>query len=233
MKKLCIALLVLALGPSHGFAQEPKTPTAKTPESAYVWNEMRGEKLLALKAKGDPVAGAISFEVCQGCHRADASGRVSGAYPRLAGQHATVLIKQMTDIRAGMRDNPKMEPFIDDHVLTPTEIADIAAYLQGLPIPTGNGKGPGTDLARGEQLYAKDCASCHGDKGEGKADKFYPMVAAQHYKYLLREVRWIRDETRRNANPDMVKAIKPYTDEDLGAVADYMSRLPPPDKPVK
>jgi cytochrome c553 len=192
------------------------------------WNEMKGELKAVLEAKGDPSRGAAAFETCQGCHRKDASGRVSGAYPRLSGQHATVLMKQIVDIRAGRRINEKMEPFIEDHALTPYEIADLAVWLQGLPISPNNGKGPGTALARGQQLYEKDCADCHGAKGEGRAAKFYPMVAAQHYRYLLRETQFIRDGDRRNSNPDMVKVIKDYGTVDLEAVSDYMSQLPPP-----
>ena len=86
----------------------------------------------------------------------------------------------------------------------------------------------GTALALGRSLYDKDCATCHGDHGEGQAKKFYPMVAAQHYRYLLRETGFIRDAKRHNANPEMVKVIKAYSDGDMEAVADYMSRLPPP-----
>lgn len=192
------------------------------------WNEIKGELKTALETRGDPVRGEAAFEPCQGCHRRDASGRVSGAYPRLSGQHATVLVKQIADIRSGRRSNPKMEPFVDDHALTPYEMADLAAYLQGLPISTNNGKGPGSDLARGKALYDKDCTRCHGERGEGDAARFYPMVAAQHYKYLLREAQFIRDGDRRNANPDMVKVIQPYSNADLEAVADYMARFEPP-----
>jgi cytochrome c553 len=199
--------------------------TAQTPP---VWNEIKGEQLLALQATGDPARGAIAFVPCQGCHRKDASGRTSGAYPRLSGQHAQVIIKQVTDIRAGRRYNPKMEPYLDDHVLTPLAIADIASYLQGLPISADNGKGPGTAIAAGKKIYENECNDCHGNKGEGDAAKFYPMVAAQHYRYLLRELKFIRDGDRRNANPDMVKRIKAYTDNDLEALADYMAQLPPP-----
>jgi len=192
----------------------------------YIWNEMHAEKLQALKAKGDVLRGEIAFEYCQGCHRAGALGRVDGTYPRLAGQHATVLIKQLTDIRAGRRDNPRMYPFADRHVLSPQDIADVALYLQGLPVPANNGKGPGDNLDRGRTLYENDCASCHGDDGEGDENKFYPRVSGQHYAYLLREGVEIRDGRRRNANPRMVKVVKPYSDSDMRAVSDYMSRLP-------
>jgi cytochrome c553 len=211
MKKFLPMLVLVSLWSATSSAQTP------------AWNEIKGELKTALEAKADPVRGEAAFEPCQGCHRKDASGRVSGAYPRLSGQHATVLMKQIADIRSGRRSNPKMEPFIDDHVLTPFEIADIAVYLQALPILADNGKGPGTSTAKGKQLYDKDCADCHGAKGEGSAAKFYPMVASQHYRYLLREVQLIRDGDRRNANPDMVKVIKPYSMGELEAVADYMA----------
>jgi len=213
VKNLITLLIMLTLWPALGSAQ------------VAPWNEIKGELKIALETKGDAVRGEAAFESCQGCHRKDASGRVSGAYPRLSGQHATVLMKQIADIRSGQRSNPKMEPFIGDHVLTPYEIADIALYLQGLPISTAIGKGPGTGVAKGKQLYEKDCAVCHGAMGEGNAAKFFPMVASQHYRYLLREVQFIRDGDRRNSNPEMVSVIKPYTSAELEAVADYMSQL--------
>jgi cytochrome c553 len=218
MKKILALLMMVSMWPALVMAQTP------------AWNEIKGELKEALQAKGNPARGEAAFQPCQGCHRKDASGRVSGAYPRLAGQHANVLMKQIADIRSGRRSNIKMEPFIDDHVLTAFDIADIAIFLEALPIPTANGKGVGTALARGKQLYDKDCADCHGAKGEGNGAKFYPMVAAQHYRYLLREVQLIRDGDRRNSNPDMVSVIKDYQLADMEAVSDYMSQLAAPTK---
>ena len=220
------ALLVLSLWPLILLAQD-RAP-ASTASGGQAWNELKGEKLEALGLKGDIARGEEAFKICQGCHRRGAMGSNSGMYPRLAGQHATVLIEQIADIRSGKRRNPKMEPFSEEHVLTTQEIADIATYLQALPIPPNLGSGPGTALSRGKELYARDCANCHGDKGEGNARKFYPLVAGQHFKYLVREARFIRDGSRGNANPDMVKIIKSYGEEDIDAVADYMSRLAPP-----
>ena len=219
---------VLLLVPVMAPAQErtPPQPRTKGIESPdYVWNEMQGEKLQALGAKGDAVRGEIAFEVCQGCHRNKALGREDGKYPRLAGQHASVLIKQMTDVRAGRRDNSRMFPFANEHVLGPQDIADVAVYLQGLPSTPDNGKGPGADLARGKAAYLKDCAECHGERGEGHGPGFQPRLSGQHYRYLVHEGRAIRDGERRNADPKMVEAIRGYTDADLDAVLDYVSRL--------
>jgi cytochrome c553 len=118
-----------------------------------------------------------------------------------------------------------MYPFSGDWIVSAEEIADIAAYLNKLPVPVSNGKGNGYNLARGKVLYVKDCASCHGNAGEGDARKFYPRVAGQHFSYLKRETRESRDHGRRNANSEMVKVLKNYSDEEVEAVSDYMARL--------
>lgn len=229
MKMWLKASLLFSLWAGSLFAQDFLPGQAGAGGTATpVWNEIKDEKLLALQLKGSVARGEEAFILCQGCHRRGATGSISGAYPRLAGQHATVLIEQVTDVRSGLRSNPKMEPFADDHVISPQAIADIAAYLQALPIPPNLGKGAGTALERGQELYVKDCSACHGDRGEGNAEKFYPLVAGQHYEYLLRETHFIKEGVRGNANPDMVKVIKPYGDDDLSAVADYMSRLAVP-----
>ncbi len=198
---------------SFAYAQEP-------------WNAAYPEKAEALGLIGDAVRGENAFVICQGCHRVGALGRADGSYPRLAGQHASVLIKQLADVRSGRRGNPKMLPFADHQVLAVQGIADIAAYLQALPVPDNQGKGDGFDLARGKRIYGADCAECHGERGEGNAGKFYPRISGQHYRYLLRESIRIREGGRRNAHPEMVAAIRKYSTEEIAAVSDYMSRLP-------
>ena len=226
VKRMTKLLVALCWWPLVALAQG-NAPVAAG-NGGQAWNEIKGEKLDALKLQGDVARGEEAFKICQGCHRRGATGSPSGAYPRLAGQHATVLIEQMTDIRSGVRQNPKMEPFADEHVLTTQEIADIARFLQALPIQANLGRGPGNALDRGKELYEKDCAICHGNKGQGNAEKFFPLVAGQHFKYLLRQAFSIRDGKRGNANPDMAKVIKSYSDSDLEAVADYMSGLAAP-----
>lgn len=216
VKLLAALWATLVLSPLPGLAQAPPS------------TGVDAEVKRAVEAKADPVRGKAEFEDCAPCHRKDASGRVNGSTPRLSGQHASVIIKQILDIRGGRRANEAMKAVLDDPAINPQMVADIAAYLQGLPITGAIGKGPGKDLARGRTLYDRDCAGCHGANGEGRAVKFYPMVAAQHYAYLLREMNLIRTGERRNSDPEMVKVIKPYSPDDLQAVADYMAQLQPP-----
>ena len=216
------AFLISALAIGAEIPQ-PKAPGIES--GNYVWNEMKDEALLVLRTKGDAKRGAITYKICHGCHKTGALGLVDGTYPRLAGQHDTVLIKELVDVRTGVRDNQKMYPFASEHGIELPEIADLAVYISGLPTPPDNGLGDGTQLAMGKKLYDADCKRCHGDTGEGDGKKFYPKVSGQHYQYLKRQVSNIRDGVRRNANPRMVKDIKNYTMQDIEAVSDYMSRL--------
>jgi cytochrome c553 len=146
----------------------------------------------------------------------------------------TEMLKQMADIVEGLRDNPTMYPFAKEALKDPQELANTAAYIQTLCIPTDHGKYEGPDaaqqIAKGKELYEKQCKECHGAHGEGNAEKFYPVIAGQHYKYLLRQMTEIRDGKRRNANPDMVKVIKPYTDDQLVAISAYQASLSMPGK---
>ena len=116
---------------------------------------------------------------------------------------------------------------MEDPAISVQEIGDIAEYLSKLTSYRENGKGPEDLSARGKKLFMENkCFSCHGKDGEGNAEKSYPVVAAQHYGYLLREMKLIMTGVRGNSNPDMVRAIAKFKQSDLEAVADFLSRLP-------
>jgi cytochrome c553 len=226
------ALLGLTGLAAPATAQPPAPKAAGIEAEGYEWNEMIGEKLEALELEADVVNGQDAYEVCGACHLPNGAGRPDGTFPQLAGQHTTVIIKQIADIREGRRDNPIMYPFAK--TLTDSqELADVAAYIETLPIPSDNGKGTGTSLELGEMLYKRDCVQCHQEYGQGDAAKFYPVLAGQHYKYLLRQIGDIAARRRRNANPDMVKIVEKYSPEELDAVVDYMSRLEWPERQAK
>ena len=218
---LCAALLAggcQAASPPVSPGSHPGDPVLEDPSAVQDW--------LAWAATGDAAAGEAEFEFCRGCHRDAGAGRPNGSYPRLAGQHASVMVKQIDDIRSGRRQNHRMLPFVDESVLGRQQVADVAAYLQALPVTADHGKGPGTSLERGRMLYERDCARCHGAAGEGDARAIVPRLSGQHYLYLLREARVIRDGGRGNANTEMAELITGYDDADLEAVFDFISRLP-------
>jgi cytochrome c553 len=231
MKKLILAVSLAMIAAGAAQAGPPPPKAHGIEDKSYKWNAEGGEKMEALKLTGDKVRGEEGYEVCGACHLPSGAGRPDGTFPQLAGQHTTVLIKQMADIRAGLRDNPTMYPFAAT-LIDPQELADVAVYIEALCIPVEHGKYEGPDaavqLATGKTLYEKECKECHGANGEGVKDKFYPVIAGQHYKYLLRQMTEIRDGHRRNANPDMVKIIKKYDDKQLVAISAYQSSLAMP-----
>ncbi len=193
------------------------------------WMSQGGEREEALTLKPDPKNGRDVYEVCSACHMPEGWGLTDGTFPQLAGQHRTVIIKQLADIRDGHRDNPTMYPFALPSEIGGTQaIADVSEYIAGLKMNPDNGIGKGDDLELGKKLYADNCVRCHGPNGEGDAAKFYPRIQAQHYEYLVRQYRWIKEGKRRNSNPEMVEQIKNFSDRDTLAVLDYVSRLKPP-----
>lgn len=197
--------------------------------SAFGWNEGGGEQDEAMHLVGDPENGRDVYEVCAACHLPEGWGLMDGTFPQIAGQHHNVIIKQLADIRALNRNNPTMYPFaLPSQIGGPQALADVVAYMAQLPMTPANGVGPGDDLEYGQKLYEENCVRCHGPNGEGDNDKFYPRVHGQHFNYIVRQFKEIRDGARRNANPDMVEQVKNFTERDVIAVSDYTSRLRPP-----
>jgi cytochrome c553 len=187
-----------------------------------------GDLEATLALPGDTRRGEEAYAECQTCHRKDASGRAKFNMPRLSGQHASVLIKQLMDIRSGLRVNPEMREYMLDSDLTLQDFADMAAYLQSLPVTGSIAKGPAELVPRGQALYASDCSGCHGEHGEGRGELFFPMLASQHYSYLLRELDLILTGQRGNSNPAMPPILTDYSEDDKRALAAYLAQLPAP-----
>ncbi len=75
--------------------------------------------------KGVPARG---IPPCASCHGPKAEGAAD--FPRLAGQHAKYVLRQIEYIQALTRKAPVMHGIVKD--LTPDEMQAIAAYLQSL-----------------------------------------------------------------------------------------------------
>jgi cytochrome c553 len=188
--------------------------------------EKESEAKEAMKLTPNIENGKKTYELCAACHADNGWGKTDGSFPVIAGQHRSVIIKQLADIRARNRDNPTMFPFSGDDVIGgPQGMEDVAEYISQLPKNSVVGQGDGRETEKGKNLFSEKCAVCHGDKGQGNALNFFPRLQGQHYSYTLRQLQWIRDGRRKNANPAMLMIIKDMADEDFAAIADYISRL--------
>jgi cytochrome c oxidase cbb3-type subunit 3 len=136
-------------------------------------------------------AGRITFaNNCQPCHGAGGSGRVG--YPALAagawiwGGKLEDIVQTVTHgIRSGdaeARDS-QMLKFGTDGILKPEEIQQVASYVNAKLFGQQDQKDTPDAVAKGAELFAANCASCHGEKGEGNRDVGAPRLASKVHLY--------------------------------------------------
>ncbi len=188
--------------------------------------EQRFENALKLKPNVD--SGRKLYRYCVACHGPEGWGTINGAYPQIAGQLFTVIIKQLADISSGNRGNPIMRAFTSTRVLASgQDIADLAAYISRLPMTQKNGQGNQLELESGQLIYGKNCKTCHGNHGEGHLEDHIPLIQGQHFNYLMRQFRWIRGGHRQNADIKMIRQIQNFTPHQEYAVMSYVANLIP------
>ncbi len=123
-------------------AAAAKAAALAKPPPGGKWKATAKEALEALRLKGDVEEGTEIYTVCAACHFPTGWGDPLGVFPQLAGQHTTVLIKQIADIRAKNRDNPTMYPFAMQ-IEGAQDIRDVCSYIQTLKMNPEPRTGPG------------------------------------------------------------------------------------------
>jgi cytochrome c553 len=181
-------------------------------------------------AEPETRAGQQIFVTCARCHGSDGLGAPDGAAPAIAGQFPRVLISELVDFRPryANRQDPRMEHIASLHLLSqPHEIAEVAYFVSTLPRGPVPAEGPGVLIDQGKTLYQAQCSRCHGAHAEGSPQRAVPWLNSQHYEYLRREMSYTVEHRRPNMEKDHAAAFQKLTATDFGALADYLSRLPP------
>jgi len=176
---------------------------------------------------GDVKAGQNKSAMCASCHGADGNSPIA-MYPKLAGQSANYIAKQLADFKSGDRVDPVMAGMVA--ALSEQDMNDLAAYF-AVQTPTA-GQAEGSDI--GHKLYfggdAKKgitaCVACHGVKGKGMAQAGFPGLAGQNADYLKKQIASFREGSRGNDRNNMMRniAIK-LSDSDIEELVNYMSSL--------
>lgn len=199
---------------------------------AHPVSNSRQEFLQALRSTPSMDRGAELFDTCAACHGTSGAGTRDGAIPRIAGQHHSVVAKQLVDYRNDRRWDPRMEHFANQHHLADSQaISDVAGYIQHLETSSTPGVGTGELVEHGGSVYVQRCQSCHGSAGEGDAKTLVPRIAGQHYEYLRRQFYDAVEGRRPNFSLKHVRLFAGLERDDIVGLADYLSRMRPVSNP--
>lgn len=174
-------------------------------------------------ARGEEIVQAKCF-ICHGAEGASSSP----AFPRLAGQNANYMVRQLNDYKSGRRKSSTMQPMVEDlngadfqalgaffasrpthgHEVADPELAAVGLYI----FKHGN---PDSGVAA--------CASCHGADAHGTDS--LPRLAGQHAQYTLNQLKQFNKRERTNDNAVMHGIASKLTELEAKAVAAYISGL--------
>ncbi|MFT6985204.1 MAG: cytochrome c553 [Psychromonas sp.] len=181
------------------------------------------------QAQGDIEAGKTKAVACTACHGADGNSP-SNLYPKLAGQHASYLEKQLQQFKSGERENAIMLGM--SAALSEQDIKDLAAYYRA---QTTTPETIAAEIAEaGQKLYMGGspqrkipaCTACHGPRGNGLALAKFPKISSQHPAYLKAQLENFRSKARNNDQNSMMTDIAgKLTDADIELLSHYISAL--------
>ncbi|MFN4116809.1 MAG: c-type cytochrome [Inhella sp.] len=185
--------------------------------------------LAALPLHGADLAKAeeIVMGRCFICHGANGESS-SPAFPRLAGQNAAYVARQLGDYQSGKRKSSTMQPMVEG--LSAADMQALGAWFEQQPTqahPVAD-----TELADvGRFVYRRGnpfsgvaaCATCHGANANGSAT--LPRLAGQHAQYTENQIKQFNRRERTNDNAVMHGIASQLSELETKAVAAYLSGL--------
>jgi cytochrome c553 len=171
--------------------------------------------------------GTSTVPACAQCHAFTGASDSSGAFPRIAGQSAYYLEKQMRDFTSSERASAIMSPI--SKALSADDITDVSEYY-------ASNSGPFPPLAHADAALVKEgeqlarvgkaakaiqaCNNCHGPDGEGIPPAI-PYLAGQYAHYITSEVQMWKRGSRKNSPESMALIAKQLDDREIAAVAAF------------
>jgi len=181
------------------------------------------------QAQGDSEAGKSKSAVCAACHSADGNS-ASDSYPKLAGQHAPYLVKQLKEFKSGERENAIMAGMVA--TLTEQDMQDLAAFYAS---QTTTPETVSTEVATAAKKFymggdknraIPGCTACHGPRGNGLELANFPKIAGQHPAYIKLQLESFRSGLRHNDPNGMMGDVSgKLSDADIELLSQYISAL--------
>ena len=162
---------------------------------------------------------------CFLCHGAEGES-ASEVFPRLAGQNAEYIAKQLENFKSGKRKSSAMAPMVAE--LSPDDMAALGRFYGSRP-PHKEAPKDAPLAAVGQYIYSQGnrfsgvpaCASCHGPDGAGS--NALPRLAGQHAAYLDNQLQQFGKRERNNDNAVMHAVVEKMTPLEMAAVSEYLS----------
>lgn len=157
------------------------------------------------------------------------------ANPKIAGQFAEYLQKQLGDFKAQpgkkpARENPIMTPMAAN--LSDDDIQSVAAYYAGQKLRPASAADK--DLAAlGQKIWrggiaasnVPACGGCHGPAGAGIPVQ-YPRLAGQFAEYIAAQLKGFKDGARSNDPNGIMRGVAArLTEREIQAIAQYAAGL--------
>jgi len=170
-----------------------------------------------------------SVSSCLTCHGEAGNNPIPGMMaPKLAGLNAVYITKQLNDFKSGRRvfdamntiakglssaDIKAAADYFSEQTRTPDEVTEKHFAKEGEMIFKHG--------IAGQAVPA--CANCHNDGGTGTFR--YPRIAGQKADYVVNQLTHLKSGERSNDFGQMSRVARRLTDEQMKAVAEYLSGL--------
>jgi len=231
----CLALLPGNRRPRGSERPRPPNPSAgDTPMplssrlTPIIAAALLGGMMVPWAAQADM---ARAEEIVQGkcfiCHGAEGESS-SPAFPRLAGQNASYVQRQLSDYKSGKRKSSTMQPMVED--LSPEDFKALGEFFASRPAQ-GHAV-EDQELAQvGKFIYQRgnpyegvaSCATCHG--ADGRGSESLPRLAGQHAQYIENQLKSFNKRERTNDNAVMHAIASKLGELEQKSVAAYLSGL--------
>jgi cytochrome c553 len=185
--------------------------------------------LLAGPAAADmEKARTIAATVCVTCHGADGNSTVPN-FPKLAGQQADYLVRQLNAFITGRRPSDVMVPIVT--ALDPGDFKALGNYFAAQK-PTSETVLDKEAAERGRKLYFEGdeergipaCSGCHMDDAGG--NKRFPRLAGQHREYVIAELTNFKSAARSKGIGRVMREVAALLkDDEIKAVAEFLAGL--------
>lgn len=180
-------------------------------------------------AEGDPEAGKTKAAQCAACHGADGNS-LAPTFPKIAGQGEKYLLKQLQEIKEGVRPVAQMAGQLDN--MSDQDLQDIASYYATQTMSGSAAKKELVDM--GASVYRAGlkkqgiaaCTGCHSPTAAGNAPAGFPRLSGQYADYIEQQLLQFQTGERKNDTDSVMRAIaERMTAKEIKAVSSYASGL--------